>query len=402
MLANPHFAARIRSAGIAFLPLGEEKDFLDVLHDPRLARQGQSPFLVIQALFNKSVEPSFQAMEEAILQFKPDVIVRHHIFFSARWAAERHRIPVVTCTLTPSMWLNPDEGMIMRGWMPPRAQLALSGLLRFAGKIGLRLLIDRPVNAARKRLGLPAMRDVFYTETGAGNAVLGLWSPQFRKPMPGDPPKSIVCGFCFFDRAGAERDRALDPGLEEFLSRCESSGTLPVVFSLGTTIVHHANDFFAAAVHACRKAALPSVLLVGRGESAPPGLLGPDVCAVEYAPHSLVFPRCSASVHHAGAGSSAQAMRSGKPSIAAPFVNDEFDIAYRMSRLGVAYYLPATRINTSRRGIGHLAEALRQVTGGVGFRERASTMGALIRAEHGPARAAEEVERVGLTPDPRG
>ncbi|MBX3390951.1 MAG: glycosyltransferase family 1 protein [Phycisphaeraceae bacterium] len=396
MLANPHFEGRIRSVGIEFIPLGEEEDFLSVLHDPRLAQEGKSPFLVIEALFNKSVEPSYHATQEAISSFRPDVLLRHHILFAARWAAEEHHIPVATGVLTPSMWFHPAEPMVLRSFLPHWIQKSLGRAIREGGRLALRWFIDRPVNRARDRLGLPAIRDVFFRETRGGENVLGLWSRHFRPALSGDPAGSKVCGYCFFDRAGGAEDRSLDPSLDRFLCDCEDRGKLPIAFTLGTTIVHHAQDFFGVAVEACRQIGRPAVLLVGRGESGPRAGGESDVFVAPYAPHSLLMPRAAASVHHAGAGSSSQALRSGKPSVAIPFVNDEFDIAYRMSKLGVALEVPASRMR-SRRAVRILADALRQVVDSPIFPDRASRLGERIRAESGEKHAADSVELIANT-----
>lgn len=392
MLANPHFERRIRSCGIEYFPLGEERDFLDVLHDPRLAQEGKSPFLVIQALFNKTVEPSFRAMQELVRTFRPDVIVRHHILLAGGWVAEQHRIPCVTGMLTPSMWFHPDEPTVLRSYVPRSVQRALHVPIRVVGRLALRWFIDRPVNRVRARLGLPPLRDAFFHRSVEGERVLGLWSRHFRPPLRGDPPDSEVCGFCFFDRAGGETDRSLSPGLERFLGECEERGRPPVVFTLGTTIVHHAREMFDIAVRACREAERPIVLLVGSEANAQQIRRAPDVFVETYAPHSLVMPRCAASVHHAGAGSAAQALRSGRPSVSAPFVNDEFDIAHRMQALGVSAYLPASKLR-SKRAVRNLAECLRQVTETPSFRANSEALGRAIHAENGADNAAALIEK---------
>jgi len=393
MLANPHFEGRIRPCGIEFLPLGKESDFLDVLHDPRLAQQGKSPYLVIQALFNKSVEPSYLAMQEAVRDFRPDVIVRHHILFAAGWVAEQHGIPCATGVLTPSMWFHPDEPTILRSYLPRSLQRALAGPIRVGGKLALRWFIDRPVNRARAGLGLPPIRDVFFRESKGSQRVLGLWSKHFRPPLEGDPPGSEVCGFSFFDRAGGDADRSLAPSLERFLSKFEERA--PVIFTLGTTIVHHAGDMFDVAIRAAREIRRPIVLLVGSKGNAETLRDAPDVCVCEYAPHSLLMPRGSASIHHAGAGSAAQALRSGRPSVSVPFVNDEFDIAHRMQQLGVSAYLPASRLR-SKSAVRNLADALWQVTETASFLERARELGGQIRVESGSAAASTSVEMLAV------
>jgi UDP:flavonoid glycosyltransferase YjiC (YdhE family) len=393
MLVNPHFEARVRAVGIEYFPLGTEDDLLRVLHSPRLANQRQSPYLVIEELFNHSIEPSYAAMQEAVKAWKPDAILRHHIFPAARWVGEEHKIPVFTATLAPAMWFNFKEPMILRSHIPAWAQAALSRPIKKLAKFALRWYVDRPVNQARGRLGLPSLRDVLYTESHAGRKVLGLWSRHYRAPMSGDPANSTVCGYCFFDRARGERDATLEPALDKFLSRAEERGRPAIVFTLGTTIVHHAREFYEMAVQACREIDRPCVLLTGKDEAGPASARGAeDVCVVNYAAHSLVMPRCAASVHHAGAGSASQAMRSGRPSVAVPFVNDEFDIAHRMENLGVSVYLPASRLTRVRVGSERLARSLSEVTMSASFALRARELGLAIGVEHGAASAAAAIE----------
>ncbi len=393
MLVNPHFEARVRALGIEYFPLGTEDDLLRVLHSPRLANQRQSPYLVIEALFNNSIEPSYAAMQEAVKAWKPDAILRHHIFPTARWVGEEHKIPVYTAVLAPAMLFAPSEPMIFRSHMPVWFQKALSRPLKTAGKYAMRWYVDRPVNQVRAKLGLAPMRDVLYRESHEGTRVLGLWSRHYRGPREDDPKQSQICGYCFFDRARGDKDAVLEPALERFLGKAEERGRPAIVFTLGTTIVHHAREFYEIAVRACREIDRPCVLLTGKDEAGPASARGAeDVCVVNYAAHSLVMPRCAASVHHAGAGSASQAMRSGKPSVAVPFVNDEFDIAHRMENLGVSAYLPASKLARVERGARSLATALSEVTTNPAFANRARELGQLIRVENGAATAAAAIE----------
>lgn len=395
MAANPHFHPRIRDAGLEPIALGEEAELLRVLMDPRLANQRQSPYLVLEELFNNSIEPSFEALRRAVREIRPDAIVRHHILPAARWVGELEGVPVATVALTPSMWFAKGEPMILRSHIPDWLQQALSPVIRQAGRLALRWLVDRPVNRARLRLGLPPMRDVLATEARSGARVLGLWSSHFRPPRSGDPANSHVCGYTFFDRA-TPADRTLDPALERFLDRHEQTGRGVIAFTLGTAIVHHAPQFFEHAARVARRLERAVVLLTGSlGEGHTP--VGqslarrtqddPLVFVHPYAPHSLLMPRAAASVHHAGAGSSGQALRSGRPSLSVPFVNDEFDIAWRLQRLGVAQTLPAERVDEQR-----LADALSTLLRSTECAERARRIGQLVQAEDGADRAAAEIE----------
>jgi hypothetical protein len=60
-----------------------------------------------------------------------------------------------------------------------------------------------------------------------------------------------------------------------------------------------------------------------------------DTLAVPYAPYHLVFPRAAAVVIHSGAGTTGEALRSGRPIIAVPFGYDQFALSWQVERLGV-------------------------------------------------------------------
>ena len=99
MLVNPHYRERIEAAGLRVRPLGTAQDLLDVLHHPHLAKPWLSPLLIIRELIGGSVGPTVEGVQASVREFKPDLIVRHHISLGSRWVAQRERIPVVTCVL---------------------------------------------------------------------------------------------------------------------------------------------------------------------------------------------------------------------------------------------------------------------------------------------------------------
>merc|ERR1719254_367151 len=53
------------------------------------------------------------------------------------------------------------------------------------------------------------------------------------------------------------------------------------------------------------------------------------------APHEWLFPQCSITVHHGGAGTTAAALRAGVPTIVTPWFFDQFESAQVVARNGV-------------------------------------------------------------------
>src|ERR1019366_4150932 len=118
--------------------------------------------------------------------------------------------------------------------------------------------------------------------------------------------------------------------LDEFLA----SGPPPVVFSLGSFVAQGGGDYYRACMAAASSVGLRAVVLA-RGddvarlrEGAPAGAF-----VAAYVPHAELFPRACLVVHHGGVGTSAQALRAGKPQLVTPFLADQPDNAGRLVRL---------------------------------------------------------------------
>jgi UDP:flavonoid glycosyltransferase YjiC (YdhE family) len=139
---------------------------------------------------------------------------------------------------------------------------------------------------------------------------------------------------------------------------------------------------------AAERLGVRAVLLTGAFEqNRPDGELSRDVLLVHRAPHQLLFPRSSAIVLHGGVGTTGQALRSGRPMLVVPHGHDQFDNAYRVTKLGVARTLHPKRYRAAR--------VARELAGLLGSEcgARAETVAGIVRAEGGAAAAAEALER---------
>jgi UDP:flavonoid glycosyltransferase YjiC (YdhE family) len=232
----------------------------------------------------------------------------------------------------------------------------------------------------RARIGLPPTRDdPIFDGQHSPALVLALFSRLLGEPQPDWPTRVVVAGFPIFD----DPDRALPPALAEFLA----AGAPPVVFTLGTTAVRDAGDFFRTSAAAADAAGLRSVL-VGAVDTRPGAARLPrDAIAVAYAPYAALFPRAAAIVHQGGIGTLAQAMRAGKPMAIMPYGHDQPDNAARARRLGVARVIPRRAFTPDR-----VAAELRRLLIDPGYGERARAIGQLLRAEDGACAAADAIE----------
>jgi rhamnosyltransferase subunit B len=200
--------------------------------------------------------------------------------------------------------------------------------------------------------------------------------------QPDYPHPTSIVGFATFD-ADDGSTVGLDPALQKFLD----DGPAPLVFTLGSLIVNSPGRFYGHGARAARNLRMRAVLLAGEqgcGELA--HLQSADVFIAAYAPHSVLFPRAAAIIHHGGIGTLAQALRSGHPQLIVPYFADQPDNAARARRLGVARILPPRRFSASAAS-RHLARLL----GGGRYLEQARIIGKSLSAEDGAARAARIV-----------
>jgi sterol 3beta-glucosyltransferase len=114
-----------------------------------------------------------------------------------------------------------------------------------------------------------------------------------------------------------------------------------------------------------------------------------SVFYVDDVPHSWLFPRMAAVVHHGGTGTTAAGLRAGVPSLITPFMGDQYAWADRVVKLGVG---PRTT-GIKRLTAGKLAQAIDAAVTDSALRARAAAFGERIRAENGIARAVEIIER---------
>ncbi len=381
LLLNPHFIPRAQAAGLDCLPLGTEEDYLRIVKSAELIHQTRGGGFVMRELVQLRSREMFTVCRRIIRQHKIDLVVRHLIAFAAGWAAERESVPTATGVLAPLFWLSRHEPLALainrfRFDQPP---LWLSSLARAIGTLAFRFAFDGPLNRLRAEFKLPTIRNIFPHEIRGGDLNLGLWSPAFRPALPDDPPNARICGFTWFDRQNA--DAGLSPQLEQFVAQ----GEPPIVFTLGTSVVHHAGPFYALAADAARRLGRRAVLLTGT-DLPPPAALPPGVQAFPYAPFSALLPRAAATVHHGGIGTTAQGLRSGRPTVIIPFANDEFDNAARAKRLGASATLHLSRLNAR-----NLAAALEAVLENPATLNRAASLGQALQAENGAAEAARAI-----------
>lgn len=385
VMTNPYFDALVRDAGLKPRALGERQDLRQAIREtPDSMHRLRGATAILRDMMLPLVPDMLARVGAAIRELRPDVMVIHPLALGVPWLCEKHGVPWAVATLAPCAWMSRHEPVIAikHPFRPEDPPLWWSRLFLAGGRRMLARACDRELNALRRTMGLPMERDQFAGAMRGGMVNLALWSRAFRAPVRDDPPRAVVCGFPWHDR-----HREGEAPAEE-LDRFLNDGEPPIVFTLGTAAVHLAGRFYHDAAEACRVLGRRGLLLVGRPENEPRDL-PPGVRAFTYAPFSTLLPRAAATVHHGGIGTTAQALRAGRPTVAVPMAHDQFDNAARVFRLGVS-----RTVDFHRLSIARLSRALREVLDHPAFARRAAELGPVIASEDGGETAAAAVERL--------
>ena len=378
------YRAKVEAEGLSFHPvrpditLDNAEEKMGYIFDRKRGSERILRFLA------ETARESYQDILPAAAQ--ADVVVTHLVSFGGVLAAEKLGKPWISAILAPSSYVSAyDPSAPAQAPWIPKLRIFGVGFMRWFWNVGKRQVLKwvQPLVELRRELGLRSRGNPVFEGATSPTLALALFSSKMAEPQPDWPPRSVVTGFPFYDRDLGCHELA--PELERFLA----DGPAPVVFTLGSSAVGVAGDFYMQSLTAVERIGCRAVLLTGRLPQALPKVLPPDVIAVEYAPHSTVFPRAAVNVHQGGIGTTAQAMRASRPMLVVPFAHDQFDNGLRVARRGAGLVLPRERYNAAR------AEgALRRLLEDSAFAAAARAIGENVRSENGAARAADEIERV--------
>ncbi|HXT64494.1 MAG TPA: nucleotide disphospho-sugar-binding domain-containing protein [Pyrinomonadaceae bacterium] len=317
-----------------------------------------------------------------------DLLLTHPLPFAGTMIAEKKKLPWISSVLAPASFLSVYDPIVPPQWPWLYHLMKLSpwvgrGVMALAS-IKLEKMAQ-PIYNLRQELGLARGGQPLFEGQHSPTKVLALFSKLLAKPQPDWPEGTIVTGFPFYDRRDYFGETETPAGLIEFLN----AGAPPIVFTLGSSAIWVARDFYRDSIAAAQALGRRALLLIGFPRNMPSEPLPDGVAAFEYAPYSEVLPRACAIVHQGGVGTTGQAMRSGKPVLILPHAHDQFDNAARIERLGCGRVLARPRYNAKSA-----IRELRQLLDNPRYAEAAAKVGAAVREEDGARVAADEIEKV--------
>lgn len=302
----------------------------------------------------------------------------------ARLVAEKLGIPWALAVLQPISFFSVYDPSVIPIF-PFLSKLRGFGSIVNRGIVQLSKVIAKswaePVHQLRRELGLPPLvGNPFIDDKYSPYLVLAMFSSALAKPQPDWPANTVITGFAFHD--GSEGGTELTPELKQFLEVDQP----PIVFTLGSAAVVTPGNFYQESIQAAKILNRRAVLLIGK--NTPPEHLSADIIAVSYVPHSQIFPYACAIVHQGGIGTTAQALRAGRPTLVIPYSHDQPDNAARVERLRTSRTIPRKQYSAVR-----VVKELRELLGNPHYATRAAEIGRIIQADCGAGVACDAIEK---------
>lgn len=386
VVAHRGFETLVRKRGLDFAPIaGDPRDL--ALKTNRqisaLLERGRNVFRWWRAfqeievpLMRARLQDAWDACQDA------DVIVVSTLPYLFGYAiARKLQVPLVRAFYFPVSPTRAYPAELLPQWLPLGARLNLAS---YNANRQLIWQVARPsfARACREVLGLEGLPrlEPFGDLDRRRQLLLYGYSPAIAPP-PSDWGKWIeVTGYWFLDR---QTEWTPPPELAAFLNE----GPSPVCIGFGS-MIYDSGKLMRTIERALAVTGDRAVLLAGWG-GLRPSELPRHVFAVEWAPLNWLYPRMAAVVHHGGAGTTAEGLRAGIPTVVVPFFYDQFFWARRVFELG----LGPRPIPRQDLDVDTLAGAIRIATSDPDIRRRAAAVALQIRAEDGVGRAVAAFQR---------
>ncbi len=368
LASHPCMRTLVESYGVNFAPIGPD---IDIAHETAIIR-GKSPHWMIG--FMRVMKFSFSMLEQAHLDLlalcrEMDLVIVSHTA-AGSIEADQLKKPTISVTLMPEAIPAND----------PKDSFVKKMIMKVAGA-GMGLMMTRPLDKIRKRLGVPKMGP-----TGITSHRLNLIpiSPHVSQPNPFWEQRHRMTGYWFAP--------APDEWIPPFnLIRFLEAGDRPVVISLGAMALggEDALETASIAVEAVKKAGIRAIIQ-GWDEPMQQLTIPNSIFHAGSIPHDWLLKRVRGLVHHGGFGTTAVGFRAGIPMLVIPHIIDQFIWGQKVATLGVG----PQPIARDKLSVSSMTDALQQMKKPEVVK-RAADLGEVIRSEpDGVETAVSMIEEV--------
>jgi rhamnosyltransferase subunit B len=322
---------KIEGAGILFTPVRpnlpppheQAQELMERVMEPKTG-----PRFLVEELILPEIRESYTDLLEAVQG--ADLLISHPATYAVPLVGRKTGMPWISTALAPMSFFSSYDVPVPPFW-PWTMKLRIFGP-RFMGTL-MNLMKSsyraKAFDTLRHELEIPDFGNPVFDGQHSPALILALFSKIFAQPQPDWPPQTRITGFPFYD---GRHENEMPHELVQFLD----SGESPIVFTLGSSAVWVARDFFKESIIAAEMLGRRAILLIGDERNRLTESLPPRIIAVNYAPYQSLLGRACAMVHHGGVGTTSQGLRAGIPTLIVPFAFDQSDNAEHARRLGTS------------------------------------------------------------------
>jgi sterol 3beta-glucosyltransferase len=380
-LAGPGmFEGFVTERGIPFVPVNDDVLKLkDTAAGKKIFEQrgaGLAMMRQVMPMLRRLLDDSWRAAEIT----QPDAIVYHPKGLAGSHLAEALRIPAFFSLPLPLYSPTRDFPMPI---FPDFKLGAAYNRLTYAFLPMLTAPYAGLINTWRKEHGLPSVGRFFTERRKNMPTIPVLYSfSHYVVPRPADwDADTHVTGYWFLPP-----DENWQPSKE--LTQFLENGEPPVYVGFGSMVSGDPQAKAQMVIEALKRTEQRGILAKGWG-GLEPSNVPESIHLIDEAPHDWLFPRMSAIIHHGGAGTTAAALRAGKPNIVTPFIADQPFWGRRIEALNAG---PAP-IPQKKLTIENLTDAVHKAVNDPTILQSAEALGEKIRSEDGITNAIDLINR---------
>jgi UDP:flavonoid glycosyltransferase YjiC (YdhE family) len=376
VIAPPENEGLANRYGCPFQALGANvEEFTTGVPEP--ARHPVKATKALAAFLKNETLTQFQELPAVIKG--ADLVLGATFVFGARSIAEAQGIPyrfVAYCPQVLPSGSHPNLAIANHR----RSRLFNRGSWWLFSKLG-NITYASLINQERKRLGLAPI-------TGLWNYLLGEHVFVASDPELGGIPDDVGMRVSQVGHMPLKQHGELNQELLAFLE----TGAPPVYIGFGSMRSDDPDAITRTVLDAANASGRRVLLAPGWGNVS--AIENNKQChVIGEVPHTKLFPRLAAVVHHGGAGTVATAARAGVPQVIVPYMSDQYYWANQVERLGIGP--PAvwkSRLNAKRLGSATsravsddaIRHRVREIAGILQSTDGVSTMIDLIESEFAP------------------
>ena len=310
-----------------------------------------------------------------------DILISTNTEFAAGSIAEYCQKPLIRTAFgpfIPSKKITPPVFPLVK----PNPILRPALLWRLL-KTGANLMVIKTLNLHRLKLGLPPIKD--HTDHAPATAFNFLLYSKFLGSIDNEwNYKWDIGGYCFYDLLPYDKEK-----LDRVLRFINKDDRPVIFFSLGSCNVKQRDRFADLLLDICIEHNFKLLVACGWWNLGSHLHIGGNLLRMESAiPHNLIFPHCSAIIHHGGTGTTHSAARSGKPQLVVPLLLDQYYWSYRVKTLG----LGPGKVNIKNISRKQLERKILDLLNNEYYFYKAKQLGELVRSENGLENFCRRIE----------